>query len=567
MGLFAITMKKALIILFTLVLAIALVLGAGYLIFKDDLLEAARIRITAELSDLAGHPVRIDSVGYIPIRSFSLNNVSVLETASSGVSVARADRITLTVDLLSMITTKRLNTVITVDGLSVGGLTTSGTIRTSSKKAENYSAIFDPLLIEAVFLASSSAKINDHIFRDVSGVLKINNLTASRATVRFTYSDTEYMLGFSARAGKEYSYDVFASSDSLALKGALSKNGDSLLIDGLKGTFYALQFGLDGEIRDYGSPDRTVALDGEIDVDLAELTALPGKMGEFFKDPGMSGRGTSRFHFIMEAPRIDRCKLSGTFLITKPGLRNMLMDEIVGKFSLDNGTLNAPLISGTLYGGNIICDLKVDLSEKDLPYSFTLAVNNMDFGRVMRDATGKNINISGTLYADMFLKGYAKVPEAAEGNGNITISDANLGPMPIFTPLLGNIFSVAQHVIPGGNKVTIGEAFMDFYVKDRKISTRNLTCSGKSVIITAQGYMDFNGNLDLAVTSQFREPSPGQDADWQLSLRNAIVTFGKLISKAHLRGTIRDPKWEFEYLEPMTNLLSTNIRNFLGISE
>ena len=78
--------------------------------------------------------------------------------------------------------------------------------------------------------------------------------------------------------------------------------------------------------------------------------------------------------------------------------------------------------------------------------------------------------------------------------------------------------------------------------------------------------MDFDGNLDFTFQNQFQDPGSEENENWQNMLRTSIVKFGRSISKARLRGTIKEPEWDFEYL--VSNIISDNIQKFFrGISE
>lgn len=67
--------------------------------------------------------------------------------------------------------------------------------------------------------------------------------------------------------------------------------------------------------------------------------------------------------------------------------------------------------------------------------------------------------------------------------------------------------------------------------------------------------MGFDGTLDFYVENQLLEQSSVTAAGWQENLQNVITGFGKFISKAYLKGTIKEPKWKFEYKNPFTKIL------------
>jgi hypothetical protein len=379
----------------------------------------------------------------------------------------------------------------------------------------------------------------------------------------------KYLIDFTALTRGEPGYDISVKSDHLNLQSTVMKNNGTMTASNLTGMFYALRFDLKGELRDYFSPNVSCAFTGTIKSDLEKFDLFPGKIGDFARDHVMSGSLTSNIHFEAEEPALDKCKLVSTISMNNLRIKNFRIKEITGNLSLENGQVNASFINGDLYDGVFTCNLEMDLIKKDLPYTLSLVINNLDFGDLMEDITGKGTSSYGTLNSELFLRGYARISETTEGECRITISDADLGPMPLLTPLFGSVFAAVQNILPETKRVNINEASADFTIRDRKIMTDNLTFLGKEIYITSEGYMDFDGNLNFEFQNQFRESQEEeeQDEDWQIFLRNAIVRFGKIMSRAHLRGTIKDPKWNFEYLDPIKNTIGKNIRNFLGTFE
>ncbi|RKY41159.1 MAG: hypothetical protein DRP85_06975 [Candidatus Makaraimicrobium thalassicum] len=560
-------MKTALKIIFLLVLVVLLAVVTVYSVYKDKLLEEVRVRSASKLSVLLGRGVNIGSMEYVPLQSISLGHVTVSTADDPDLTEIEANNITLTVDVLSLIKDKQLKTTITADGLRSGDILCNTMIRTASRKADAYAEVLAPSLVNSVAVIDTLIASKKFTLRNISGNLTIDDLAVSKGKICFTHNDIKYLTDFAARKPEDRGYDVSVRSENLGFQSTLIRDDDRLIVDNLTGTFYNLLFDLKGELQDYLSPEMVCSINGTVETDLATFASLPGETGQFARDHSISGKVKSHVYLKTREPDPGKCEFNSTIFANDLRMDNLRMEEITAKLSLKDGSLSTPFISGTLYDGTLTCDLKMDVAEKDLPYLLSLEINNMDFGSFMRDITGKKINVRGTLAAALALEGYAAASETARGSGKITISDADLGPMPLLTPLLGNIFSAVQNILSRARVVNISRAYTDFDIKDRKITTDNLTLQGEDIAITAKGYVDLDGNLDFAVQNQFRQPAEEDDEDWQMSLRNTIVQFGKVISKGRLTGTIKKPKWKFEYFDPIKNLINRNIRGFLGISE
>jgi len=277
------------------------------------------------------------------------------------------------------------------------------------------------------------------------------------------------------------------------------------------------------------------------------LKAMPRRPGTIFK-------------------QLSRYEGDVNFEITDPVIRNIRLDDLNGRINITDGILKIPSLKGTFYEGLLATDIVLDLNDDSLPYTFTYAVSGVNLSKLVSDINRKSNRIYGTLNSELYVKGFAISSSTAEGSGNIYIKDANLGPMPLLAPLIGDLYSSIQTILGTGQPVNINSAYADFFIKDRKIMTDNMILTGKDINIFADGYVDFDGKLDFSFQNQFKEPDAETHDEWQNFLRTSIVKFGKYISKARLTGTVYEPHWDFEYL--VHNIITDNIKKFLkGISE
>ena len=557
------------IIKITILLALlsAAALVTAYYIYRDELHSQIRLRVSSELSRMLQREVRIGSVGYVPFQSISLEHVAVSDKDDPSVDAASINNVTIELDLLSIIRDKQLRTTVRIEGLSYGETLCNATIRTLSGKATEYREVFDPFLLESATVIEAVVSAKGFMLRDIFGILQIDNTDINAGKIRFSYRNTRYFLDFNARQENVGVYDITLRSGALGFSCAVEKDEDRLVVDGLKGMFHTLRFDLKGEVRDYLSSGMYCALNGTLKADLSTFSSLPGKIGRFAGAHPMAGTIESNVYFERLSPDIAKCKASASLLASNLRVDKVVLTELATKLTLDEGRLSAPLLNGVFYGGTLSGNVKMDLVEDGMPYMLSAVLNDMDLGRLMRDLKDGQTDVWGDLDADFTLKGYADDQSSAEGSGSVTVSRADLGPMPLLTPLLGDLYSHLQNVMNLSGKIKITQAYADFEIKDRKLITGDLTFWGEDIYITSEGYVDFDGNLDFSFENQFRDPSSDEDREWPVELRNAIVSFGKKISRARLSGTVSDPKWDFEYINPIKNLFQRNIRNFLNTSE
>ena len=227
---------------------------------------------------------------------------------------------------------------------------------------------------------------------------------------------------------------------------------------------------------------------------------------------------------------------------------------------LDNNVIAIPLLTAYPYNGVLNSSFKMDLSGEGAPYSMDFRLKGINVNGLAQDSELKNKNIYGKLDSELFLKGYGG--GMITGGGSISISEANLGPMPILSPLLGNIYGIIRYMLPGLKSIEISSGSCDFVIENRKIITDNLLLWGDILNIKARGYIDFDKNLNFDVENEFKEISE-EIADWRKTIVEMVAGFGKFIGRARLVGTLSKPKWKFEYFSSFKNVIGGKINDVL----
>ncbi len=572
-------MVKLLKIIFLLILIFALALVFLYIFYKDDLLEKGRVYFMAQVSAALEKPVDIGSLKYVPLQSISLDNVIIREgkftpkdSEESSVALetplkeeplkvlAEMDNITITFDVFSIIKNKQLKTTISIDGLRTQETLSNALLSTTSRNAETYKEVFDLSLVESIFIIEADVAAESFSLTKIVGPLEVDDLTVPSGKIGFTYNTRKYLVDFITHKDKENTYDVSLRSDNLAFKSTFTKDESDLILGSVNGMFYNVHFDFKGTVKNIYTPEAFYSFSGIAETNLRSFPTLPGKIGKVFQGHALSGSLQSLIRFETRELDLAKCEATATFTASNLRIDNLIIREIASKVSLKDGRISAPLINGNVYEGTLLGRLNIDVIEKGFPFMLSMVVKNMNYGKFLRDATSSNTDIYGTLDAEVSLEGYMKDIDTTKGYGTVMVSNADLGPMPILAPLLGDMLSNIQNTLLTKTRVTINQAYMDFEIKNRRITTNNLTFVGESIYVSSEGYMDFDGNLNFTFQNKFREiiPETEEEDDWQIMLRNTIVRFGKLISKARLRGTIKDPKWDFEYLNPLNNLIKIN---------
>jgi len=232
--------------------------------------------------------------------------------------------------------------------------------------------------------------------------------------------------------------------------------------------------------------------------------------------------------------------------LEKAKIRDIRADKLSGTLFFKERSLNIPNIKGSLYHGKLESELKVELLATSLPYDFHVKLKNVDFSEILRDVSKEENDISGALNFEAALKGDIRSLRDSSGSGKAKIVKADLGPMPILAPLLGDLYVNFQQTFFPDEVLKISAASADFEISDRKITTDDLILWGEDLFIKSRGYMDFNGSLDFTFENRWRDSVSTGNSSLSDMIRTGLVNFGRSLGKARLTGTLNDQIWSFE---------------------
>ena len=277
-----------------------------------------------------------------------------------------------------------------------------------------------------------------------------------------------------------------------------------------------------------------------------------------------AGKIQSGIFYLSDNKDIKKHYIRASFSSKKLLIGKAELYNITGELILNNGRLSIPYITGLYCGGLFSIDLAAFLEEGKYPFIMNGTFKHADFERLIHSLGDKKSPVTGKLDSNFKLQGNARSQDTYTGNLEIVIYNANLGKMPIITPLLGDIYSAAQNVIPAFEIIKISSAIGSFNIRDRKFITKDLVLSGGDLFIFGDGYMDFDGNLNFTFENRILPSEIEEEEEWSVSIRNFITNVGKVIGKAHLRGTLKNPKWEMEIFSHMKTQIMDNVKTFFN---
>ena|GEM_PF-2015084 len=545
---------------------------AGVILFftKQIILDKFKSFLVEKIETSTGKGVKIGGIAYVPVKGVRLEGISVYKTPAREEEVLSAERAYVKFPLFALIKDKIFSPDIAVSKLKINGVSASGEISFSAKLGEPITGLGGLLdALGEINLYRAAVYYNDITLKNINGSFSLSSSSFGTKGLSFAINDSPYSLDCEVKDPLgNFSSSFKISSSQARLSGALDKKGALYKVPSLKGDFLNSSFSCMGEIKDVKTA--SLSLYGEAKIDLQDIAFfLPSGLKDKFETAAFEGIIDNSVYLNGSLKDITKLELGIKSSSPVLKIKGFSFADFSSEIRLKEGLLEAPIMKAYPYNGVLSAALSVDMAKNYRPYLVKCAVENLDISRLAQDTKLKGRNIKGLLFAEAAIKGDGDNLSTAEGSGAIHITQANLGPMPLLTPLLGNIFGyLQQNVFTGLKRIDITEATADFYIASRKIVTENLILWGDVVIIHASGYVGFDKTLNFEIENEFVEPEKPEEEDWQVSLQEAIAQVGKIMSTARLTGTIDNPEWKFEYFGGIKKMLKNKFGGVLkGIFE
>ena len=536
-------MKKFFTILFFVFLLFIIALSAVYVIYINDVYRKVHDTLEMKLSETTGTTVTIGDIKLLPPRTIFVSSVIFSKKDVPEEVLASAKNTTIAISLPSLIKNKQLETMISLRGLKINGVEVNAVLKTISPKADTYEEAFDTSRIDSVFIIDAMASSDGFILQDIVGNVEFTNGHIDGGKLIFVTDNYKYFTSFTMPENTENPYNVEVRSENINLSSAFTMAADRIVLESLTGTYYTVHLDINGEIINPFTEQIALSFGGTWELDLRSLATLQGSIGNFCRNTLIAGQVRSNVFFSGSGPDINDYKLSSTIHASKVRLDKLRVTEFMTKISLNNDLLEAPLLNGTFYDGTLNGHFSANVFEKGMPFTLRLIINNLDFEKMMKDLTSEKSKVYGILGFNLDLDGLIENPASWSGHGDLTISNGDLGPMPLITPLLGDMYAYLQRFLPSSGQDKITDAYVDFDIHDRKIFTEDLTLLGREIAINAAGSVDFEGNLDFVFENEIMPRNPEEKREWHEKVRDSIINLGKHIKRTKLSGTLKEPEW------------------------
>lgn len=348
------------------------------------------------------------------------------------------------------------------------------------------------------------------------------------------------------------------ASDQIELDAHVNILNNAFQILLLTGTYIHSDFDLKGDIH-LLEEDQSLDMSGKIDLDLADIVALAPDLKEQINKFNPSGK--LAVSGIIKGALKDTLNWSLVLNATSPEIKivNYKINDITFKYEQRDQNINNCDITALFYGGIFQSKLSADLRESKLPFRLMAQLEKTDLARFKNDTRLKDEDISGFLSGYLSSQGYLGDFKSMNGQGQARIEDGRLWQLNLFKGL-GKLL-----LIPEYKDIVFTAASADFTIGDKRLSTNNLELTSTPLTLSGQGWMDFDGNLNFDIVSQFNT-EPIEESKSIKRTMTAIMAQTNEYLTIKISGTLKDTKYSVKVspgnmLEKTRDLIKEGIQS------
>ena len=324
----------------------------------------------------------------------------------------------------------------------------------------------------------------------------------------------------------------------------------------LEGRYLGSTFRAIGDLLNLPHP--TANLFVKSTLDLADLPTLPVPPG--WKDflTAHAASGTALIDATFQGP-FDPSWSTGRLglKISSPqcALGRVLLQDVTAEAHLEDGQLRVPAFAAGYAGGQLQGHGSLDVTTPTPAFNLQWTAAQINLAQALQPWHPAQ-PIVGTLDTSWALTGEGQQWQRLRGTGTVRAEGENLGTVPVLNRILGGLGGIVADYLRMGQlrRVTFKQAEGRFTIADGRVTTQDLTFRGEAMGCTAEGGVDFNGQLDVlvipSVMQAIAQQSPvlGQAA-------GKISQFDTLaLGRVHIGGTLEEPQFTSK-LAPADQLL------------
>ena len=390
-------------------------------------------------------------------------------------------------------------------------------------------------------------------FDDIYGRIEFSSNQLRWSDLRFMFDKKLYASKCVITDFQSPGVQLWLSSDDLNLESILAVNKKLVKVSKLDGTYLNTQFAITGDVDISEENNLKTDLGGSLNLDLEDLRAFAGKFREKLDKAKPKGLVHCQFVLNGNPSDIKSCSIEAKVSGPKVYAYGLEARDFFLNYSQEEGKGDIPLVHFAMYDGSIDASASLDFKARAQPYWVSFDMKGVKIEKLKLDTPAKDKDISGTLQAQATLNGFSNDLEKLTGAGKIFITEGNLWQLNLFKGL-GSLLFVKDFA-----NIVFKEGDCSFILKDKVISTDELSLRSDIVNLTGPVKVGFNGSIDASFNVEVVSemvPLTGSFRDVTTAIVGKAGRFGVI----KIGGTLKEPNYKFttsvvDILKGITNTI------------
>ncbi len=375
---------------------------------------------------------------------------------------------------------------------------------------------------------------------NMTGTVSGDNKKFIFENLKGTVQKNDYTLNGTLNDLKNPALNITLVSSSINLTSQLKIANDPaapsvkiIAISSLRGYYLNTPLDVQGSIA-LKNGTRQLNLEGHTDLELADLSALLPQLAEKIKPLNPGGLLKTNFTLRGPADNWTDWDVSIDSQSERLLLWGLKFEGVGLRFTQRDKKITDCSITSKLYAGDLNISSSADLDDDDLPFDLTLSLENTDLEKLKNDTGLKNRPLSGKIFSSLNLSGHLQDGSGLSGEGTLSVKEGNLAQMTIFKGLINALLPKEFQ------SVNFTSGTMGFEVRERKVSTSNLTLFSEQVTLAGRGSIDFDQNIKFLIEPKFSEIALTESQ----SLRTPVASVMNIANQfvdMEMTGTLSKP--------------------------
>jgi hypothetical protein len=167
---------------------------------------------------------------------------------------------------------------------------------------------------------------------------------------------------------------------------------------------------------------------------------------------------------------------------------------------MKNREISLPYLHAHPYGGVLGGKIIFDCQNPDAAFNSQFYAHGLDLRKISHElGLSQDQNLSGEMTFQLRLKGLLKSPQSYTGQGALAISNGRLWQTSLFEQM-GHLPFVK---VEGLDSVVFSQMNTTFNVRNKRITTDDLSLQSQTVSLSLKGSVDFDQNLDFLMSIRY----------------------------------------------------------------